>query len=84
MLLFYLCLNTQKICFQMCLMFIINVDTCIHNYSTRQTRKLHVPIGKSSMVYKTVKYRGTYLSKLQKLLKYLLIFLAYLNVKYHK
>ena len=39
--------------------FIINAD--IHNYSTRQTRKLHVPIGKSSMVYKTVKYRGTYL-----------------------
>ena len=36
-------------------MFIINAD--IHNYSTRQSRKLHV--GKSSMVYKTVKYRGT-------------------------
>ena len=40
-------------------MFIIKAD--IHNYSTRQSKKLHVPIGKSSLVYKTVKYRGTYL-----------------------
>ena len=40
-------------------MFIINAD--IHNYSTRQSKKLHVPIGKSSLVYKRAKYRGIYL-----------------------
>ena len=42
-----------------CDMFIQNAQ--IHSYSTRQASKLHVPKGKSGVVYKTAKYKGIYL-----------------------
>ena len=37
-------------------MFTRNED--LHNYFTRQSNKLHVPVSKLSAVYRTMKYKG--------------------------
>ena len=39
--------------------FVFNLN--VHSYETRQSRKLHVPKGNISLLYRTIKHKGTYL-----------------------